>query len=346
MAGKQGSKIKLLAVLEILWNCSDDDHVLTANEICEKLEEYNIIAERKSIYADIDNLCKFGVDIVNTKSPSRGFFLASRQFQVAEVRLLADAVQAANFITSKKAKALKEKLYGLLSNSQADIIDKQIITESKLKCTNEELYYTIDTINCAIKDEKKIEFKYIKRRMTERTTSGTEEKSFIVSPYALIWNDDRYYLVSNNSKYDNLMHTRLDRMGKVTILEEKVRSFTEVSEYKGTFDAADYACKHLNMFTGSVKNIELRCSNAIIDDILDRFGCDIPLCMDGEGYFIIRVKTAVSRGLVSWILQYGADIEVRSPKDLVNDVKEKAKSIWILYEMKKSSLHSEVFDSA
>ena len=338
MAGKQGSKIKLLAILEILWNYSDDDHVLTANEICEKLEEYDIIAERKSIYADIDNLCKFGVDIINTKSAKRGFFLASRQFQVAEVRLLVDAVQAADFITSKKAKALKEKLYGLLSYSQADIIDRQIITESKLKCTNEELYYSIDTINRAIKEEKKIEFRYIKRKLSKRTTAGIEEKSFIVSPYALIWLGDRYYLVSNNSKYDNLMHTRLDRMGKVTMLEEKVRSFSEVSEYTGTFDAADYTCKHFNMFTGCVKNIELRCANAIIDDILDRFGCDVPLRKDGEDYFIICVKTAVSRGLVSWILQYGSDIEVRSPKDLANDVKEKAKSILMLYEKEKLHL--------
>lgn len=337
MAGKQGSKIKLLAVLDILWYWSDDDHVLAANEICEKLEEYDIFAERKSIYADIDNLCKFGVDIIYTKSPKRGYFLASRRFQVAEVRLLADAVQAANFITSKKAKVLKEKLYSLLSNSQANIIDRQIIAENNLKCTNEELYYTIDTINCAIAEEKKIEFKHIRRKISSRTTTGTEEKSFIVSPYALIWHSDRYYLVSNNSKYDNLMHTRLDRMGKVTMLVEKARSFTEVSEYRGMFDAADYTHKHINMFTGCVKNIELRCSDAIIDDILDRFGCDIPLCMDSEGYFIIRVKTAVSRGLVSWILQYGSDIEVRSPKDLVNDVKEKVKSTLMLYE--KENLH-------
>lgn len=338
MAGKKDSKIKLLSVLDILWNWSDDDHVLTANDICEKLEEYDIFAERKSIYADIDNLCKFGVDIVNTRSPRRGFFLASRQFQVAEVRLLADAVQAADFITSKKTKVLKEKLYGLLSNSQADIIDRQVITESKLKCTNEELYYTIDTINCAIMEKKKVEFKYIKRKLAKRTTAGTEEKSFIVSPYALVWHSDRYYLVSNNSKYDNLMHTRLDRMSKVTILEEKVRSFSEVSEYEGTFDAADYTCKHFNMFSGDVKFVEMRCSNVIIDDILDRFGYNIPLRRDGEDHFTIRVKAAVSQGLISWVLQYGDDIKVKTPKDLANDVKEKAKSIWTLYDDDKLHL--------
>ncbi len=331
MAGKQGSKIKLLAIMDILWNYSDDDHVMNANEICEKLEEFDIIAERKSIYADIDNLCKFGLDIINTKTPKRGFFLASRRFQVAEIRLLVDAVQAANFISNRKAKELKEKLYSLMSRPQAEAIEKQIIADSKLKCTNEELYYTIDTVNRAIKEGKKIEFTYIKRKLTKRMTTIREEKTFLVSPYALIWLNDRYYLVSNNDKYDNLMHTRLDRMGKVLILDEKGRSFSEVSEYKGTFDAADYTAKHFNMFSGEIKTIELRCSNTIIDEILDRFGCDVPLRADGEDHFIIKIKTAVSKGFVSWVLQYGDSIKVKAPKSLANEVKVNAERVAQLY---------------
>lgn len=332
MAGKQGSKIKLLAVLDILWNYSDDEHVLTANEICEKLEEFDIIAERKSIYADIDILCNFGVDIINTKSPKRGFFMGTRKFQVAEIRLLVDAVQAANFISNKKAQALKEKLYCLISRGQAEVIDGQIVAENKLKCTNEELYYTIDTINRAVKEGKKIEFVYIKRKLTKRMTTTSEEKSFTVSPYALIWLNDRYYLVSNNFKYDNLMHTRLDRMGKVTILDEKARSFTEVSKYRDVFDTADYISKMFNMFSGETKSVELRCANTIIDEILDRFGCNVPLRADGDEHFVIKVNAAISKGLVSWLLQYGDSIKVKAPKSLADEVKENAERVAQLYK--------------
>lgn len=332
MAGKQGSKLKLLAVLDILSHYSDDDHVLTANEICEKLEEFDIFAERKSIYADIENLRKFGFDVINTKSPKRGFFLGTRDFEIAEVRLLIDAVMAANFISTKKTAELLDKLFRLVSRSQAETIERQVFVENKLKCANEEIYYTIDTINRAIAECKKVEFKYIRRKLTKRLTTACEEKSFTVSPYALTWLNDRYYLICNNAKYDNLMHTRLDRMGKVTILDEKARSFTEVSKYRGTFDTADYTGKLFNMFSGEIKTIELRCSNSIIDEILDRFGSNVPLRADGDDHFVIKVNAAVSKGLVCWILQYGEDIKVKVPKSLAVEVKENAKSVVNLYE--------------
>lgn len=332
MAGKPGSKLKLLYLLEILWHYSDEEHVLTAKELCEKLEDYGIQAERKSIYSDIGTLSEFGFDIINAKSPRRGYFLASRQYEIAEVRLLIDAVQAANFISSKKSKALKDKIYRLASLSQAETIKSQVIIENKLKCDNEELYYIIDTINKAIQQGVQIEFNYKKRKLTKRMTTSNEKKNFTVNPYALVWINDRYYLICNNPKYDNLMHTRLDRMRKIKILDEKVRSFAEVSEYKDVFDATDYASKMFNMFSGEVEQIELRCSNTIIDEILDRFGSETPLRADGDEAFIIKVQAAVSKGLVSWILQYGASIKVKSPKTLAVKVQENARQVLDLYE--------------
>lgn len=332
MAGKPGSKFKLLCLLDIFWHYSDEEHVLTAKQLCERLEDYGVQAERKSIYTDIATLSDFGLDIINAKSPNRGFFLASRQYEIAEIRLLIDAVQAANFISSKKTKLLQDKLYRLVSRGQAETIKSQIFLENRLKCDNEELYYIIDTINKAIKQGVQIEFTYKKRKLTKRMTTSSEKKVFTVNPYALIWINDRYYLICNNPKYDNLMHTRLDRMKKVKILEEKARSFAEVSEYRDVFDATEYASKMFNMFSGEVQQIELRCSNTIIDEILDRFGSKIPLKADGDGHFIIKVQAAVSEGLVSWILQYGASIKVNSPKSLADEVEENIRRVLRLYE--------------
>jgi len=331
MPGKQGSKLKFLCLLDILWFKTDEENILSANEICQKLGEYGIEAERKSIYSDIEVLRQFGLDIVNARSPKRGYFMASRTFELAEVRLLIDAVQAAYFIPSKKTSALIKKVSSLVSSSQAEALEKQIFIENKLKCENEEIYYTIDILNNAIQQGRQVEFKYFKRKLTNKMTARSEEKNFIVNPYALIWINDHYYLVCNNPKYDNLMHTRLDRMEKVKILDKKIRSFSEVSEYKDYFDAADYSRKVFNMFSGETQQIELRCSNTIIDDILDRFGKEIPLKADGDEYFIIRVKAAVSEGLISWIMQYGPNIKINAPAKLKKSVIEKAQSISDLY---------------
>lgn len=335
MPGKKGSKLKLLYLMDILWIYTDEEHVLSANELCEKLEEYGSESERKSIYSDIETLRSFGFDIVNAKSPKRGFFMAQRKFEIAEVRLLVDAVQAAYFISNKKTKTLINKLYSLVSEAQAEDIEKQVFVENKLKCTNEEIYYTIDILNDAIRQGRQVEFKYFKRMLSKRMTTSGEEKTFQVNPYALIWLNDRYYLVCNNPKYDNLMHTRLDRMEKVRLLDSKARSFTEVSEYKDSFDAADYSSKMFNMFAGKNEKIELRCSNSMIDDILDRFGKDVPIKAYDDDSFVIKVQAAVSKGLISWIMQFGPHIKVLTPKSLANAVRDIANDIAEMYPSSK-----------
>lgn len=332
MAGKPGSKMKILAVLDILWNYSDENNILSAADICIKLEEFDIVAERKSIYADINCLVKFGLDIVSSKSPKKGYFLASRRFEIAEVRLLLDAVKAANFISSKKATELHEKLYTLISREQAEKIRRHCSSIVSTKSENEELYYTVDAINTAILEKKKIKFDYYKRRLTKRMTTSGEVKSFFVSPYALVWANDRYYLVSNNEKYDNLMHTRLDRMSKVEILEDGARDFSEVSAYEGSFDANDYAQKHLNMYSGLLETVELSCSRDLLDEILDQFGTKAPLKSDGDDMFIIRINTALSEGFYGWVLRFGGKVKIHLPQHVADNVKALALAISSQYE--------------
>lgn len=327
MSVKHKSKSKILYLMEIFERKTDDDHILSASALCESLREYDIDAERKSIYADIESLRDFGMNIINTRSPGRGYFLASRKFELAEIRLLIDAVQAAYFIPPGKTKTLINKIGLLVSDSQMNMLKKQVYIESRLKSSNEQIYYTIDVIHRAITLHKQIEFIYSKKIVLNYFSAASEDKDFVVNPYALIWSSDHYYLICNKTNYDNLMHVRLDRMKKVELLDTDARHFSEVCDYKNSFDSADYSSKLFNMFSGAKCTVELVCSNSIIEEITDRFGEKSNCRRYDNEHFIIKTEAVVSEGLVSWIMQFGSRIAVKSPDSLKESVLNRAKEI-------------------
>lgn len=325
------SKQKLLILIDILKNQTDEYHILNALEICDEMKKRGVSCERKSVYSDIKLLNENGFDIVNTRTPRSGYFMASRDFELAEVRLIIDAIQAADFITVKKSNQLIEKMSGLVSNDEFERLCQQISLSNRIKCDNEEIYYNIDCLNRAIDSKKQVSFKYLKHKIDEKRIIN-EEKDFLVNPYALIWSNDHYYLVCNNPKYDNLMHARLDRMRKTEILETTADSFENVSEYKDKFDVADYANKMFNMFSGTSEEIILVCDNSILEDIYDRFGEDAKIRIEDSTRFVLTSSAAVNEGLCSWIMQYGKKIYVRSPEKLRDMICEKISGILNLYE--------------
>lgn len=329
--GKELNKIKLLFLHDIFSRQTDSEHVYSANELCELLEDYGISCERKSIYSDIDALREYGMDIVNVRAPKRGYYLNSRKFDVAEVRLLIDAVQAAKFISSKKTKALIYKIGNLLSEYQEEELREQIYVDSSFKSEKEDLYDIIKLLDTSIKKGKQVELVYSKRKLENRYLKKSEGKTFLVNPYSLLWSNDHYYLVCNNDKYNNLMHLRLDRIESVNPLDSKAKHFSKVSKYTDKFDTADYSNKLFNMFTGELGQIELCCDNRLIDDILEKFGEDIPIKIFDENHFIFKADAELSNGLVSWIMQFGAEIKVVSPKILADAVVEKTKDILSVY---------------
>lgn len=229
----QYSKLKTLLIYNILEKYSDEEHPLSTTDLISMLEEKGVKCERKSIYADIAALNDIGCDIITVTSPKRGFFMASRTFEIPEVMLLIDAVSSAGFITPKKTASLIEKLETLVSVEQAKTMKSQVYVDTSCaKCDNEEIYIIIDRLNNAIADEKKVKFVYRRRSVDVQNRKKHTEKTFTVSPYALIWKDDHYYLVCNNQKYDNLMNLRIDRMKKLEILDEPSRHFSEVTLIK------------------------------------------------------------------------------------------------------------------
>ena len=333
MAGVKNSKLKLLYLVDILEKKTDENNYISATRLCDELAELGIQAERKSIYKDIEVLIEYGYDIIHNGSRnSGGYFMGERKFQLAEIRLLIDAVQAANFISPKKTNEMLEKIESFISDKQAKTLRSQIYMDKRPKCKNDELFYAINNLYEAIIKGVKVSFTYTRRKITDEFKTVKEDKSFTVSPYALIWSDDHYYLVCNNEKYDNLMNLRIDRIKKVALTTKPARHFSEVSEYKNYFDSADYANKLFNMYSGEPKPIELICENALLETMLDRFGENVKIQKSDEEHFLIKTNAIVSEGLASWVLSFGGRVKIKSPNDLIYSVKMKAEEILKNYQ--------------
>lgn len=331
MAARFGQKLKLIYIIDILKQFTDEDHPMNATELCERLSELGVSAERKAIYNDIEMLIYYGLDIIKTRTPKSGYFLGSREFELPEIYLLADAVRSAEFITPKKTRELLNKIDGFLSVHQSAKREKTTYISSRYKCKNEAIYYNIDKINYAVEKSLKIEVTYLKRVLCEDKKIKTEEKVMLISPYATLWENDRYYLVGNNEKYDNLIHLRLDRIKSVELTNEKSRHFSEVSEYSESFNVADYAAKTFNMYGGASAEIELKCNKDKLEQIIDRFSDEISVCKLTEETFSFSTEVIISDGLISWLLQFGADVEVIKPESLRNRIAEKINELARIY---------------
>lgn len=320
-------RLRLLYVLECLQKQSDPEHPVTASKIMEYLDAHAITGARKSIYEDIAALDAYGCEITKACSTKDGCFLDGRVFEVAEVRLLLDAILSAPFITEKKTKELTGKLLGFLSVFQAQAIQNQIFTGSRHKFKNEQIYYIIDTINQAIAQEKKIRFDYCRYQIEDNKAVLKYDRTFEISPYALIWANDLYYLVGNYEKYDNLSNYRLDRMKMAAITGNKIRPHQEVSGYTGCFDTADYVRKNIMMYPGRQEEIELLCKNSLLDLVLDRFGSDAQVINKEKERFMLKASVYVSAGLIDWLLPLSDRLYVSAPVSLREALEKKLAAV-------------------
>ncbi len=331
MAKQSGQKVRLLYILDYLRRYSDEEHPVSTPQIIDYLEKQGVEAERKSVYRDVEILIDYGYDIVLNRGAGGGYFLCSRQFEEPEIRLLTDAVQSAGFITAKKSRELISKLEDMNSIHEKEKHSGYSYIDISHKCKNEEIYYTIDRLSNAIEKGKMVSFKYAKRILTQERRVELQEKHMEVSPYALVWQDDSYYLVCNNPKYNNLMNLRLDRMRSVKQLDVSSRHFSEVSEYKDAFNISDYVSKNFNMFSGEPTEIKLRCDTALLEQVIDRFGEDIFYLNVENGHFDFNVKANLSEGLVSWILQFGSKLEALAPQSLRDMIKARLEELNNIY---------------
>ena len=315
-------KIKLLTLLKILYEQTDDSHPLSAPQLIELLAQNGIACERKAIYRDIESLGDFGFDIEKSTSPA-GFYWGERLFETPELLMLADSVKSSGFITEKKSAELIERFKRLASRYEAKKLDMLEGIVGRPKNRNEDILYSIDALHRALLEKRKVRFAYYHHIIRNGRVTARKTRDFTVSPYALIWNDGKYYLVANYGKYDNLSHYRIDRMKGVDVLTEPCRPLSECSDYGDSFDEADYISRIFDMYAGSYEDyVYLRCSMDSLDHLVDRFGQDMMCETNGENYFTVRVLAVVNDGLVSWILAQRGKVSVVYPPELAQMVRQ------------------------
>lgn len=332
LAGSSKSKSKILYLFKILHEKSDDEDPLTVEEIISELKKYDINSERKSIYSDLRLIEEFGIDICRVQGKKYGYFIGNRDFEIPELRLMIDAIQSAKFITVKKSKELIKKIEGLTSEGNAKKLENQVFINDRIKYENEEIYYNVDKIYTGIMNNRMISFQYYQYDISKKQVLRNIGMEYKVSPYALSWVDDQYYMIANFHKYDNLSHYRIDRICNVNVLEESRRDSAELSSYRNYFNVADYSKKIYNMFSGTTEVIEVRFSNHLIDTVIDKFGVDITIKKHGDKHFIIHTEVSISDGFISWLMIFGDEIEIISPLSLRERIKGKADRISNVYK--------------
>ena len=320
MQRTENHKLKLLYLMKLLLEKTDEEHAISAPRIIEELAQYGIHAERKSIYDDIEALRKFGLDIAFQRSKTPGYFVASRTFELPELKLLADAVSSSKFITEKKSAQLIGKIESLTSRYQAVQLQRQVYVSGRVKTANERIYYSVDAIHQAIAQNRQISFRYFEYTVDKKKEFRRGGESYVASPYALSWDSANYYMIAFYERYSGLSHFRVDKMENVTVLD---RPRHELPDGKD-FDLTEYMKKLFGMFGGEEEEIRLQFSNSLIGVVLDRFGKDAAIQRVDKHSFIVSFRAFVSPTLLGWIFEFAGDVKVLRPESLKEQLRQKA----------------------
>ena len=316
MAKTYNQKTKLLHIIKILMEKTDENHYLTAAGLIDELDKIGIRAERKSIYSDIAELTDFGYDIIHVKSRTNGgYYLAGRDFELAELKLLVDAVQSSRFITRKKSTELIKKIEKLTSSHEAKSLQRQVYVTSRIKTDNESIYYNIDDIHNAIQNNKKIKFQYLDWTVSKELKPRRNGQWYEVSPYALVWAEERYYLVGYSTLDMEIRHYRVDKIGKIELTNEK----REGMENPAMFDVAAYSNKVFGMYGGEEESITIAFPEKLIGVFIDRFGKDIDIRKRDEGLLSVRTRIVPSGQFYGWICGLGKEVNILAPEKVKED---------------------------
>ena len=321
MAGDVSPKLKILYLMKIFLEKTDETHAITMPEIIASLKSYGIEAERKSLYSDIEHLRFYGIDIIGEQRDKAYYYhVGNRQFELAELKLLVDSVQSAKFITEKKSNALIKKIEGLASNHEASKLQRQVFVTERVKSENEQILYNIDAIHKAIAENSQIEFQYFNWNVEKKMELRHGGKVYVESPWALTLSEENYYLVCFDSVDDTIKYFRVDKMLHI----EPNGKAREGKESFNRFDIAAYAKKRFNMYDGKEMSVKLLCKNSYAGVIIDRFGRDVSLIKTDEEHFTANVNVAVSNQFLAWVLSMNDGIEIIAPSEVRDQIKSLA----------------------
>ncbi|MCR5653837.1 MAG: WYL domain-containing protein [Ruminococcus sp.] len=336
MAKNPRQKQKLLYLRKILLEKTDENHGLTVNELISELDAYGIVAERKSIYDDLHILENFGLDIYSEKSRTVKYYIGEREFQISELKLLVDAIQSSKFITEKKSYELIKKIESLASENDAKLLQNQVIISNRVKTSNETIYYNVDRLHDAISNNRSVTFYYNEWKLN----LGSAEKIklvrkhdgalYRVSPWALCWDDENYYLIAFDENSGSVRHYRVDKIEKITVTDNE-RQGREVVE---KISIADYAKSTFSMFAGDTQEITLSVDKGLVGVIADRFGKNIFITSDenNDNNFIVKVNVNISDQFFGWVYALGDRIRITAPESVCARFRAHLDKVAELYE--------------
>ncbi len=316
MAKSPNQKLKILYLKEILYKYTDESHPMSASRICEILREWGVEAERKSIYSDMEMLASYGYDIMKLNGREGGFFMGSREFELAELKLLIDAVMSSRFITKKKSDQLVKKISSLASEYDADELKRQLLSINRMKMQNEDILYSVDVVNTAIRENKTIRFKYCEWTKDIKLKPKKGGADYEVSPLTLIWDDEYYYLVAFDAEADIIKHFRVDKMKEVYVTGTRRRKPADKP------DMTAYSGKMFGMFGGELMTVAFECPEDKIGILIDRFGRDIKITGGRGGMVNVHTEAVLSNQFYGWVASVGPEIRLTGPKTAVDGIRD------------------------
>ncbi len=310
---------------------TDDDHMITMPEIQKALEAYDVTADRKSLYDDMDVLRLFGLDIIGEKIGRNYYYhVGKKQFEIAELKLLVDAIQSSKFITAKKSQELIRKLTTMASEYEASQLKRQVVVQGRVKTMNESIYYFVDDVHRAITENRQIQFEYMRWNM-DKKMERYRDQPYRVSPWSLTWDDENYYLIAYDEEADCIKHFRVDKMKSIKVLDEKRVGKDCFKE----FNLAQYAKMSFGMFGGEKTGVKMAFKNEMVGVFIDRFGREIMIHPSKkEGWSETSVQVSVSDQFFGWVFALGSAVKIISPQKVVERFKTVLENTQNLYDTK------------
>ena len=330
MPRKEGQKLKLLALLQILARDTDETHPLSVPRLVEMLQERGIKAERKSIYDDIQTLNEIEnapFEIVQQRGRGGGYYMTDTPFELAELKLLVDAVYASKFITARKTRTLIDKLGRFTSRYHQAELNRAVLVSGRIKSQDEKIFYSVDALHRALTEGCQVQFKYCDWTLEKTMVPRHGGQLYRVSPWALVWESGNYYLIAYTDGH--LRHYRVDKMLKVEPLFDTRR---EGAEEYANFDVNTYVQQTFGMFNGPIKKVTLKCENRLAGAMIDRFGTGPTLVPYAGGEeFVITVDVQVSPQFYGWVAGFGAGIEILSPPEVRAEMRKTLDTLETIY---------------
>jgi len=326
MAQSANYKRKLPILAKLLLERSDEEHPISRQEMQEELGRWGLSAERKSLYDDMEQLRGLGLDVQGRRGRGGGWFIGQRDFELAELKLLVDAVQSSRFLTKRKSDALIRKLEGLTCIHQARQLQRQGYVDRRVKTMNESIFYNVDRLHGAIAANRMITFRYFEYNVNRERVFRREGTRYRLTPFGLIWDSENYYLAGWDELRKELRHYRVDKMADIAVTGM-------AGTPRGEWTAEGYARRHFGMYAGEPCQLRLRFKNNLAGVVIDRFGLDVPLVPDGEEHFTAALEVVVSPPLWGWLFGLGGGVEVLAPDWAVKDFQTRLREVAAVYNL-------------